>query len=207
MYVVFLAGGIASGKSSVARELAVRGACLVDLDVLSREATTLGSPTNALLAQEFGADVIDETGALRRDVLAKRAFASSECTQRLEEIVHPAIRRLLTQWIRAQDDSAVCVVEIPLLDRVEDLIPSADEVLCVVCPVATRRVRAVGRGMDARDFDARVRQQPTDDYLVAHATTVFNNKGDESALVEQIDNWWRNRCQERSEFRRSAIHE
>ncbi len=207
MYVVFLAGGIASGKSSVARELMARGACLVDLDVLSREATAAGSPTNALLAQEFGADVLDEAGSLRRGVLAQRAFASSEGTQRLEEIVHPAIRYLLAQWFQSQDDSAVCVVEIPLLDRVEDLIPTADEVLCIVCPVATRRVRAVGRGMDARDFDARVRQQPTDDYLVAHATTVFNNEGDESALVEQIDSWWRNRCQERSEFRRSATHE
>ncbi len=207
MYVVFLVGGIASGKSSVARELAARGARLVDLDVLSREATASGSPTNLLLAQEFGDDVLDEDGSLRRGVLARRAFSSNEGTRRLEEIVHPAIRRLLAQWIQAQDESALCVVEIPLLDRVEDLIPTADEVLCVVCPVATRRVRAESRGMNALDFDARVRQQPSDDYLVAHATTVFNNEGDESALVEQIDSWWRTRCKERSEFCRVAMRQ
>ena len=200
MYVVLLAGGIASGKSTVARMLVAKGAHLVDLDVLSREVTETGSATNELIAKAFGNDVLDVNGALCRDVLARRAFATSEDTRRLEAIVHPAIRKRLDDWLAVQDAESVCVVEIPLLDRVEDLIGRADEVLCVVCPINDRRARAVRRGMDAADFDARVAQQTTDEYLVEHATTVLNNGAGEDELKEQIDDWWLRRSMAHREF-------
>ncbi len=207
MYVLFLAGGIASGKSTVARELERLGALRVDLDELSREATQTGSITNDKIAQEFGADVLDPTThELRRAELARRAFCSAERTQALEAIVHPAIRELLLARIRPQEGSAaqastgastatpltpqICVVEIPLLDRVEDLMPLADEIMCVVCPRELRRERAIGRGMRGEDFDARVAQQPSDAYLTAHATTVLTNDQDANALLAQIHAWW-----------------
>lgn len=162
----------------------------MDLDALSREVTQAGSPTNKRLAQAFGADVLNDDGALRRDVLAQRAFSSQENTRLLEGIMHPAIRERMKQWLTRQDDSSLCIVEIPLLDRVEDLIPMADEVLCVVSSLQTRRARAIGRGMTGDDFDARVAQQTSDDYLVRHATTVFNNDGSIQDLIACIDKWW-----------------
>lgn len=190
MYVVFLAGGIASGKSTVLRELKKRGAACVDLDVLSREVTRAGSPTNEQLARAFGADVLDGDGVLRRGVLARRAFSSQDNTRLLEGIMHPAIRERMRQWLADQKDSSLCIVEIPLLDRVEDLIPMADEVLCVVSSLQTRRARAIERGMTGDDFDARVAQQTSDDYLVRHATTVFNNDGSMQDLIGCVDRWW-----------------
>lgn len=191
-YVVFLCGGIASGKSTVARRLEALGAHRIDLDEISREVTQNGSPVNEQIAQAFGPDVLDEhTGELRRAVLAQRAFASAKNARTLEAITHPAIRELLRERLAQHGVDDVCVVEIPLLDRVEDLIPLADEVLCVTCPVAIRRVRAIGRGMDAQDFDARVSKQPTDAYLASKATAVLNNEGDASALATMVDEWWK----------------
>jgi dephospho-CoA kinase len=193
MHVVFLAGGIASGKSTVLRELKRRGACCADLDAISREVTQAGSPTNELLADAFGADILDDSGALRRAELARRAFATSEGTRKLEQIVHPAIREHLGQWLAAQRPDAICVVEIPLLDRVEDLIPLADEVLCVVSSMDTRRVRAVGRGMTVADFDARVANQPSDEWLRAHADTILENDGTAEELSSLVRCWWASR--------------
>lgn len=204
MFVIFLAGGIASGKSTVLRELAARGARVADLDVISREVTAASSAVNAQIAEAFGPDVLDGAGSLKRSVLAERAFASDEGTRLLESIVHPAIRKRLDSWLAEQESSSLCVVEIPLLDRVEDLIARADEVLCVVCPLELRRERARGRGMDARDFDARVSKQTTDDYLVAHATTVLHNGGSEEELLQQIDEWWQRRSEDHREFLRAA---
>lgn len=193
--VVFLCGGIASGKSTVSRELAARGARCVDLDVLSRESTRAGSVVNERLAQAFGHDVVDDnTGELRRDVLARRAFASPERTRELEAITHPAIRELLEQWLLSHADAVVCVVEVPLPDRVEDLLSLADEVLCVTCPVELRRVRAIARGMSAEDFDARVARQPSDDYLASIATTVIDNSSSNEHLHARIDEWWQTRA-------------
>ena len=111
----------------------------------------------------------------------------------LESIVHPHIRLLLKERLAALEEegfSSVVVVEVPLLDRVEDLIAEVDEVLVVTCPVGVRRVRAIGRGMDGRDFDARVGKQPTDAWLVARADTVFDNRGTRQELIDEVDAWF-----------------
>lgn len=195
MHTTFLAGGIASGKSTVARMLHERGAWLCDLDQVSREVLESGSPVLAQVTAEFGDDLIDpESGELDRLGLAVRAFASAEATERLEAIEMPAIRERLAQILTnsccAATEPALAVVEVPLLDRVEDLLPLADDVLVVCAPLALRRERACGRGMDVEDFDARVARQATDDYLRAHATHVIENDGDEEALARAVDAWW-----------------
>ena len=195
MRTVFLAGGIASGKSTVAKLLRERGAWLCDLDQVSREVLEPGSELLGEIAAEFGSDLIDPfTGELNRRLLAERAFASAEATERLEDIEMPAIKarlaQILTNTCCAAAAPTVAVVEVPLLDRVEDLLPLADEVLVVVAPLALRRERAQGRGMDAVDFDARVEHQPSDDYLRSHATYVIDNAGDARALEAAVDAWW-----------------
>lgn len=202
MHTTFLAGGIASGKSTVARLLHERGAWLCDLDQVSREVLEANSPwyegPNPVLEQiadEFGRDLLDpESGELDRLSLAMRAFASPEVTERLEAIEMPAIKErlaaILTNSCCAATEPALTVVEVPLLDRIEDLLPLADDVLVVTAPLALRRERAQGRGMDAADFDRRVLHQPSDDYLRAHATHVIDNTGDEAALARAVDEWW-----------------
>ena len=196
MYVAFLAGGIASGKSTVGRILQSRGALLVDLDAVSRDVTQAGSEVCARIASAFGQDVLDvKTGELRRAVLAERAFASAQTTAKLESIVHPAIRVELQRQLEETEGFEVAVVEVPLLNRVEDLAKLADEVVCVVCPLEVRCARAVQRGMTEQDFARCVAQQPSDEYLLAHATTVINNDGDERALRAQVDAWWNDRAE------------
>ena len=195
MHTTFLAGGIASGKSTVARMLHERGAWLCDLDQVSRDVLESGGPVLAQIASEFGDDLIDpETGELDRLGLAVRAFASPEATERLEAIEMPAIRermsQILTNTCCAATEPALTVVEVPLLDRVEDLLPLADDVLVVTAPLELRRARAVGRGMDAEDFDARVARQARDEYLRAHATHVIENTADVEALERAVEAWW-----------------
>ena len=195
MRTVFLAGGIASGKSTVARMLRSRGAWLCDLDQVAREVVAPGSEALELICREFGDDLVDpETGELRRAELAARAFDTPEDTAKLEAIEMPAIKARLTQILTntccAATAPMVAVVEIPLLDRVEDLLPLADEVLVVVAPMVLRRERAIARGMTAADFDLRVSRQVSDDYLRDHATHVINNDGNAQALEAKVDAWW-----------------
>lgn len=190
MYLVLVCGGIASGKSNVARHLEALGATRLDLDEITHEIYEVGSPVLGEVARAFGADVLDEDGALRRGVLAARAFATPADARRLEAIVHPEVTRRLMERLDGGPADGVAVVEVPLLDRVEALAERADEVLVVACPRDLRRVRAIGRGMSGEDFDARASLQPTDDWLRAHATTVIDNTGSQEACLEQVDAWW-----------------
>ena len=205
MYVVFLAGGIASGKSTVARRLVARGAWDCDLDALSRAALAPGSPAVPDVTREFGADLLDpETGELDRALLAERAFADAGAAARLEAIELPVIECMLARELAdaAGSDPApvVAVVEVPLLDRAGGMLPLADEVVGVVCrPLSRRRARAALRGMGPADFDARAANQPPDEYVVAHSDFVLENDGDEAALVRACDLWWDER--ERSGWR------
>lgn len=195
MYTVFLAGGIASGKSTVARELERLGAWRIDLDRLSREVLEPGTPCLEEVCAAFGEDLVDPgTGALDRGLLARRAFADDESAALLEKIEHPHIKALLVHALQGEGcclrAPRICVVEVPLLDRAEDMLDLADEVMVVDCPLELRRVRAQGRGMDAADFDRRAERQPSDEYLRAHATCLIPNTGGERELMDEVHAWW-----------------
>ena len=195
MYTVFLAGGTASGKSTAARELERLGAWRIDLDEVSRTMLAPGEPCLDEVCAAFGDDLVDpESGELDRALLARRAFSDEASTALLERIELPHIRdmlvRMLTSGICGQTEPVVCVVEVPLLDRMESMLDLADEVVVVTCPLEVRRVRAVGRGMDAADFDRRVAGQPSDDYLRSHADAVIENLGDERDLLSAVHDWW-----------------
>ena len=194
MYKVFLAGGIASGKSTVARILEGLGATRIDLDQVSRSVLSPRSACLAAVAQAFGEDLVNPvTGEIGRALLAKRAFATPEGGARLEAIELPFISEALARALEEEERSGtapVCVVEVPLLDRVEGMLSQVDEVLCVIAPLDVRRVRAQGRGMDVADFDRRVALQPSDDYLRSHADVVFDNADGEKDLASQVRAWW-----------------
>ena len=195
MYVVYLAGGIASGKSTVAAELERLGAWRVDLDQISREVLEPGTACTLAVAEEFGKDLLDpQTGELDRSLLAARAFATKEGVALLEKIELPAIRarlaEVLTHGACAEREPDCCVVEVPLLDRMEDALDLVDEVVVVNLSLDERRVRALGRGMTAEDFDARAANQPTDEWLLAHADTVIENDGTLDELIEATRSWW-----------------
>lgn len=199
MYTVFLAGGIASGKSTVARELERLGAWRIDLDQVSRQVLEPGSPCLDEVAAEFGDDLIDsQTGELDRGLLARRAFCDPHSAALLEKIELPYIKDVLLRTIQGGGcilrRPRVCVVEVPLLDRMESMFDLADEIVVVTCPVELRRVRAEGRGVDPADFDRRVANQTSDEYLRAHAGTEFANTGSEQELVDQVYAWWESRA-------------
>lgn len=193
MYTVFLAGGIASGKSTVARELERLGATRIDLDQLSREVLVAGSPCLAEVTSAFGEELLDPvTGELDRSLLASRVFGSKELLARLEQIELPHIRSLLRRRLHELAISAVpcAVVEVPLLDRAVSLLDLADEVLCVCCPHERRLAHAVGRGMDVEDFERRLGCQPSDEYLRSHADTIIENTGSLTKLLDRVRVWW-----------------
>lgn len=195
MYVVFLAGTIASGKSSVAKMLEKKGFLRIDLDQISRDVLAPFAPCTLDVAGVFGLDLIDPiTQELDRKKLAERVFSDRAETQRLEDIELPYIKQRLTQILTQECCAATfpkyCVVEVPLLDRIEDLFDLADQIVCVCTPFSLRCQRAIERGMDKQDFIERLSLQPDDEYLVSRSDYVIDNSGDLSELEQQVNKWF-----------------
>jgi dephospho-CoA kinase len=197
MKVVLVVGGIATGKSAVGHLLASLGAWRIDADDVSREVCAAGTPCLEELAQAFGQDILTFDGTLDRALLAQRAFASEEDLAQLEAIEMPYIVASLMQKITftccAATLPAVCAVEVPLLDRAEELLPLADEVLYVHVPYELRRERAAARGVSAQAFEARAAHQPSEEYLRAHATYVLENAAGLEELGAAVKAFWQER--------------
>ncbi|MFW5739101.1 MAG: dephospho-CoA kinase, partial [Myxococcota bacterium] len=87
-----LTGGIACGKSTVARFLRARGLPVIDADHVARQVVAPGSPGLAQIVARFGAAVIDERGALDRRAMASIVFDDPMARKALESITHPRIR-------------------------------------------------------------------------------------------------------------------
>ncbi|MGO1854558.1 MAG: dephospho-CoA kinase, partial [Microbacteriaceae bacterium] len=118
MPLIALTGGIASGKSTIARRLQEHGAVIVDADQIVRDVQAPGSPVLREIADAFGDDVIDSSGALDRAGLGARVFGDDAALKRLNAIVHPAVRAESARRFREAfetDADAVVVYDVPLL--------------------------------------------------------------------------------------------
>jgi dephospho-CoA kinase len=187
-----LTGGIGSGKSTVARLLAERGAEVVDADVLAREVVAPGTPGLAAVVQAFGPGVLTAEGALDRPALATVVFGDPEARAKLDGIVHPLVRARARELIAAMPPDAVVVQDIPLLVETGQA-GSFDLVLVVEADVGTRVARLVDRGLPEEDARARIAAQATDDQRRAVADAVLDNSGSPADLAAQIDRFWADR--------------
>ena len=194
MLMVGLTGGIGSGKSTVARLLADRGAVVVDADRIAREALEPGTPGLAAVVEEFGPGVLAADGSLDRAALAAIVFSDDSARRRLDALVHPLVRRRSAELIAAAPPDAVVVNDVPLLVETGQAA-SYDLVLVVEADPETRLARLVGRGLGERDARDRMAAQATDDERRAAADVVLDNSGTPQELAEQVDRFWRERVE------------
>jgi dephospho-CoA kinase len=189
MVRVGLTGGIASGKSMVADELAARGAIVIDADVLAREVVEPGTPALAAIIDRFGAEVLRD-GQIDRARLAQIVFADPHARRDLERIVHPAVRARAAELERAAGDAAVVVHVIPLLIETgqhEDF----DVVVTVDADHETQIQRLMVRnGFTRAEAESRIAAQASREDRRRAADVVVDNTGSLTQLRGQIDALW-----------------
>lgn len=188
--MVGLTGGIGSGKSTVARSLAERGAVVVDADAIARMVVEPGQPALAELVDAFGPEILRADGSLDRAALAERAFVSEDARKQLEGITHPAIaKEFLAQIASASSGDGIVVHDVPLLvesTRGYDY----GAVIVVEAPVELRLSRVVARGVARADAERRMALQASDEERRKVATWVIDNSGDLEHLERQVDAIW-----------------
>ena len=193
MTLVALSGGIASGKSTIARRLAEHGAVHVDADQLAREAVAAGSPGLAAIASRFGSAVIAADGTLDRAALGSVVFDDAEALEALNAIVHPEVRRIAQQRIaasKAADPDTVVVYDVPLLVEANVSMPW-DLVVIAEAPAEIRKRRMIElRGMSAEDAERRIANQASDAERRAVADVIIDTGGSEAYTLEQVDALW-----------------
>ncbi|MGY1837120.1 dephospho-CoA kinase [Blastococcus sp. SYSU DS0510] len=194
MLRIGLTGGIGSGKSTVSRLLAERGAVVVDADLIAREVLEPGTPGLAAVVREFGEGVLAEDGSLDRAALAAIVFSDEEARRRLDALVHPLVRQRSAELVAAAPEDAVVVNDVPLLVETGQA-GSYDLVVVVETRQEIRVARLVERGLTEADARARIAAQATDEQRRAVADVVLDNSGSLQHLAEQVDRFWSERVQ------------
>jgi dephospho-CoA kinase len=181
--LVGLTGGIATGKSTVSELLRGLGCVIIDADVLAREVVQPGEPALAQVAAEFG-DVLRPDGTLDRPKVAAIVFADPVHRNRLEAILHPAIRdRFLTRLAQLEREGfqGLVIFDAPVMIESGNY-KNMDRLVVVVADDATQLARLMARdGMDAATARQRVASQMPLAEKAKLADYVIDNSGDRAA--------------------------
>ena len=188
MKIVGITGRSGCGKSSATKFLAQQGYPCIDADQVAREVMLPGSPCLAALQAHFGADILDETGALRRRLLADRAFATPEGTRLLTELTQPEILRRIEADLQCAQEAGA---ELAFVDGAvivgSPFQARCDELVLITAPyeVSVQRICArdgIAPEMGRRRLDA---QTPLEQ-LRAAATVEIANDGTPQQLQTRI---------------------
>ncbi len=184
--IIGLTGGIGSGKSTVGALFGALGVPVLDTDQVARELVEPGSSALHGIAEEFGPDLLDATGALDRAALRRIVFADPVRRRALEALLHPLIRARVEEWIGGLT-ARYCVLLVPLLleSGWTDLV---DRIVVVDLPEAAQIRRTMDRdGLTASDVEAIMRAQVSREQRLARAHDVITNDLDMCHLRDQVE--------------------
>ena len=181
-----LTGGIGSGKSTFGALLQKRGAALVDSDQIARQVTGPGGAAIAAIAQRFGPEFVDDTGALDRGRMRELAYSAPDARTALEAIVHPLVSLHSSQQAQAAEDAGtrVIVFDVPLLVESGRWVQRLDTVIVIDCPPALQIQRVMSRsGLNQSTVEAILAAQSPRNIRRASADIVVHN-GDNCTLAD-----------------------
>ncbi len=184
-----LTGGIATGKSSVAKYLRDLGLAVVDADVLAREVTQIGSAGLIEVVREFGKEILNNDASLDRKKLAQIIFNSDEKRLKLEKILHPLIQESRARERRSLENSgcSIAFYDVPLLFE-KNMQSEFDETVLVYAPEHLQRERLRARnGLSDSEINMRLNAQMPIDEKVKLATHVIQNVSSLAELRSQVE--------------------
>ena len=200
MLRVGLTGGIASGKSTVSRMMAARGAHIIDADKVAHQLMLPGHPVYERVVQAFGREILKDDGSAQidRSKLAEAAFgkpgAGGGRFHALNHIVHPAVVAYQDDRmdeLAAHDPHGIAVVEAALMFEA-GAAGCFDKIVTVTCDLEQRVVRWASRqSVDIETAHAEVARrmaaQWPDEKKIAASNYVIDNSGSAAETESQIE--------------------
>ena len=184
--VIGLTGGIAAGKSSVARILGDLGCVVSDADAAAQTALDMPAVRDTLVTW-WGDGILDAEDCVDRAAVAERVFSSESDRRRLEGLIHPLVHQRMGACFAAAPEGAIAmVIDAPLLLEA-GLGDDGAVIIYGDAPRQDRLARAIGRrGWSEEEFGRREAAQASLDEKQSRADHVVVNDGDEASLVAKV---------------------
>ena len=190
MYLVGLTGGIAAGKSTVAKRWVEHGGVEIDADQLAREVVEAGTVGAARIREHFGPQVFQADGSLDRAKLGSIVFADPEERKALEAIVHPLVKARAQELVAELPENTIAIYNVPLLVEASVDLPF-DMVVTVEAPAKEQIERLKKfRGMSEVEATKRVASQASPAQRANAADVILNSNQDLNLLIKDADSLW-----------------
>lgn len=197
LMVIGLTGGIASGKTEVAREFAKLGAYVIDADQVAREVILPGSAAYDGLLQQFGEGILEDSRQINRATLAGIVFADAQKRQLVNNITHPAILAEILHRVTdfadklGPGDVPTVIVDAALIVDV-GASRVFDQLVVVTADEKVRLKRLVyQREMSEDEARSRISSQIPDSQRIEMADLVIENNGTLDQLRKTVGDVWR----------------
>ena len=193
MFVIGLTGGIGTGKTEVTHVLRELGAVVIESDKVAHLSYRPGTDAYEDIIDQFGREILDESGVIDRAKLGGLVFAVPELRIHLEMIVWPAARSWIEERLIQEKErgTKIIVIEVPKLFEAgwDDL---ADAVWTIEAPsdLITERIK-IRSNLGETEKNARVKAQITSGERAERADLLIENTAKLADLREQITNLWR----------------
>ena len=195
MRIFGLTGGIASGKTTVSRMFATRGASVIFADEVAHDAMAPGKPAWRDIVSYFGDGVLNPDKSVNRPELARTVFRDAQKRAKLNAIVHPRVYESVAEQLRtlAESGCQLAIVEAALYLET-DLDPAiglVDGYVVVTAPEPNRLKRLTEHlGLTAGEAELRLRSQRSPEEKVKSAAYVIDNTGCLDETEEQVNRVW-----------------
>jgi len=194
MILVGLTGGVATGKSTVAKMFERCGAHTIDADVVARQVVEPGKPAWRAIVKTFGKTVLNSDRTLDRQALGAVVFRNRAKLRRLEQIIHPRVAReqaRLTRQAARQDPKAVVIYDVPLLFEA-GIDKRVDRVIVVTADQETQITRLKARnGFTRAEALRRIRSQMPIKQKAAAADYVLDGTTPRPRLLSKVRRLYR----------------
>ena len=189
MILVGLTGGVATGKSTVAKMFKECGAVVIDADELAREVVKPGKPAWREIVTLFGKTILNRDRSLNRQALGSIVFRNRTKRRQLERIIHPRVAReqaRLTKQAARTDPQAVVIYDVPLLFEA-GIDTRVDTTIVVAVDRKTQVARLKKRnGLSRAEAVRRIRSQMPLAKKIQRADHVLNGTLPRPSLGQQV---------------------
>lgn len=190
MKTIGITGGVGSGKSRVLSYMETKyRAVICQADHVAWKLQEPGQKCYAEIVAYFGENILDEDGTINRSKLGQIVFADKDKLFKLNQIMHPAVKEYIVEWIQRErnNETAYFIIEAALLLE-DDYSQICDEMWYIYCDEGNRRERLkLSRGYTDEKIDAIMASQLSEQIFRKECQIVIDNSGDFEDTYYQIE--------------------
>ena len=194
--IIGLTGGIATGKSTVAKMFINYGIPVVDTDKISLDLLKKGSNAYNEVIALFGNEILLTNGDINRKKLGRAIFNDNVKRKKLNNIIHPRVKAITTSEVQRHEElgAEIIVIDVPLLFET-NFVKLVDKTIVVYTTPKLQIERLIGRDSIKKEYallkiDSQIpigEKVKLADYVINNSKSILTTKKEFNKIIKELE--------------------